>query len=118
MTQDFPHANARLAEVARHWADGEVSHETWRRERRNILRELCARHADCQERPSLITGTAVPRPAPEMPVVAAAAAAMPAATPPVATEDVDGDVVHEEVLTLALVLIAVVVGAILIFFLA
>lgn len=118
MTQDFPHANARLAEVARHWADGEVSHETWRRERRNILRELCARHADCQERPSLLTGTAAARPAPEMPVVAAPAAAMPAATPPVATEDVDGDVVHEEVLTLALVLIAVVVGAILIFFLA
>ncbi|HEX5278121.1 MAG TPA: hypothetical protein VFW42_10680 [Fluviicoccus sp.] len=116
MIQDFPHANARLAEVARHWADGEVSHETWRRERRNILRELCAKRADCQERPPLLSGSAsraVPEP---VSAVAAAPAAVPVQPAPV--PDSDAEVANEEVLTLALILAVVVVGAILVFFLA
>ncbi len=40
MKNDYPQANARLAEVAKNWADGEVSHETWRKERHNIIKSL------------------------------------------------------------------------------
>jgi len=117
MIQDFPHANARLAEVARHWADGEVSHETWRRERRNILREICAKRTDCQERAPLLMGGAT-RSAVEVPS-SPVAPPPPAAEPvPVVAGPVESEVANEEVLTLALLLIAVIVGAILIFFLA
>jgi hypothetical protein len=40
MKSDYPQANARLAEMAKNWADGEVSHETWRKERHNIIKSL------------------------------------------------------------------------------
>lgn len=40
MKKDYPKANARLAEVAKNWADGEVSHEAWRKERRSIIKAL------------------------------------------------------------------------------
>ncbi|PTQ89070.1 hypothetical protein [Agitococcus lubricus] len=40
MKTDYPKANARLAEVAKSWADGEVSHEAWRKERRTIIESL------------------------------------------------------------------------------
>lgn len=116
MSQDFPQANARLAEVARHWADGEVSHETWRRERRTILREICNRRSDVQ-----IGGGVLPvqRKAsvadvtsPDVPVVKAAQAPSTVTAAPI--EDIQND----DVLTLALLLILVLAGALLVFYLA
>lgn len=40
MRKDYPKANARLAEGAKSWAEGEVSHEAWRKERRGIIKAL------------------------------------------------------------------------------
>lgn len=40
MKKDYPKANARLAEGAKSWAEGEVSHEAWRKERRTIISAL------------------------------------------------------------------------------
>lgn len=40
MKADYPQANARLAEVAKNWAEGEVSYEMWRKERHNIIKSL------------------------------------------------------------------------------
>lgn len=112
MIQDFPQANARLAEVARHWADGEVTHETWRRERRNILREICSKRADYQARSPLPVVQA-PRPveAPVAPVQAESKVS-------VAVVEPASDIANDEVLTLALLLVAVVMGALFVFFLA
>ena len=114
MSQDFPQANARLAEVARHWADGEVSHETWRRERRTILREICNRRADVQTGAPLPVqrkASAADATSPDVPVAMAAQVSAAAALP---AEDVQND----DVLTLALLLILVLAGALLVFYLA
>lgn len=46
MQKDYPQANARLAEVARSWADGELSHDAWRKERRAIIKNIWLRKAD------------------------------------------------------------------------
>ena len=46
MKKDYPQANARLAEVARSWADGELSHDAWRKERRAIIKNIWLRKTD------------------------------------------------------------------------
>lgn len=46
MKNDYPEANARLAEVAKSWAEGEVSHEAWRKERRSIITALLTNRRD------------------------------------------------------------------------
>ncbi len=46
MKKDYPQANARLAEVARSWAEGELSHDTWRKERRAIIKDISLRKKD------------------------------------------------------------------------
>lgn len=46
MQKDYPQANARLAEVARSWADGELSHDAWRKERRAIIKNIWLRKTD------------------------------------------------------------------------
>lgn len=46
MKNDYPEANARLAEVAKNWADGEVSHEAWRKERRSIIASILTNRRD------------------------------------------------------------------------
>ncbi len=46
MKSDYPEANARLAEVAKNWADGEVSHEVWRKERRSIISSILTNRRD------------------------------------------------------------------------
>lgn len=43
MKKDYPEANARLAEVAKSWAEGEISHDVWRKERRNVLSAIWAK---------------------------------------------------------------------------
>ena len=114
MSQDFPQANARLAEVARHWADGEVSHETWRRERRTILREICNRRSDVQIGSALPVQRKVPltdATSPVMPVMPAVPQAKQEAVPVELAE-------NDDVLILALLLVLVLAGAILVFYLA
>lgn len=114
MSQDFPQANARLAEVARHWADGEVSHETWRRERRTILREICNRRSDVQIGSPLPVQRKVPLTdvtSPVMPVAPVVPKATPEAAPAELAE-------NDDVLILALLLVLVLAGAILVFYLA
>ena len=115
MNQDFPQANARLAEVARNWAEGEVSQETWRRERRNILREICNKRVDVQGSAPLVRKSpAKDRTMPDLPaVVPVAATASPAASQPVVL-----DAEQDDVLTLAILLIVILAGAITLFFLA
>jgi len=46
MKKDYPQANARLAEVARSWAEGELSHDVWRKERRAIIKNIWLRKTD------------------------------------------------------------------------
>ena len=46
MKKDYPQANARLAEVAKSWADGELSHDTWRKERRAIIKDVWSNKKD------------------------------------------------------------------------
>jgi hypothetical protein len=46
MKNDYPEANARLAEVAKGWAEGEVSHDAWRKERRTIITALLTNRRD------------------------------------------------------------------------
>lgn len=46
MKKDYPEANARLAEVAKRWAEGEVSHDVWRKERRHVLSVICLKNTD------------------------------------------------------------------------
>jgi CHASE1-domain containing sensor protein len=46
MKNDYPNANARLAEVAKSWAEGEVSHDEWRKERRSVIASLLSSHRD------------------------------------------------------------------------
>ncbi|HQV21600.1 MAG: hypothetical protein H6996_09260 [Moraxellaceae bacterium] len=46
MKKDYPEANARLAEVAKSWAEGEISHDVWRKERRNVLSAIWAKKSD------------------------------------------------------------------------
>lgn len=118
MSQDYPRANARLAEVGRHWADGEVSHETWRRERRSILREVCNKRADVQGEgvlPAL-------RPAPVAAPVEVTSPDLPAVPAARKTESADplppDEVKNDDVLLLALLLILVIVSAVAVFMLA
>lgn len=46
MKHDYPAANARLAEVAKSWSEGEVSHDTWRKERRAIIKTVWSKKQD------------------------------------------------------------------------
>lgn len=46
MKNDYPNANARLAEVAKSWAEGEVSHDEWRKERRSVIASLLSDRRD------------------------------------------------------------------------
>ena len=46
MKNDYPNANARLAEVAKSWAEGEVSHDEWRKERRSVIASLLSSRRD------------------------------------------------------------------------
>ena len=48
MKKDYPQANARLADVAKCWADGELSHDTWRKERRAIIKDVWTRKKDLE----------------------------------------------------------------------
>lgn len=116
MSTDFPHANARLTEVARHWADGELSQDAWRRERRHILGELCRKRTDCEGKPG--AATAAPAPA----VRAAEPAVVPSPVPVVLAPAArpgpeEAPANDDEVLMLGVLLVAVIGGALLIFFL-
>ena len=46
MKHDYPAANARLAEVAKSWSEGEVSHDVWRKERRAIIKMVWSKKQD------------------------------------------------------------------------
>ena len=46
MKHDYPAANARLAEVAKSWSEGEVSHDVWRKERRAIIKMVRSKKQD------------------------------------------------------------------------
>lgn len=46
MKRDYPAANARLAEVAKSWSEGEVSHDVWRKERRAIIKTVWSKKQD------------------------------------------------------------------------
>jgi len=46
MKKDYPQANARLAEMAKSWAEGEVSHDAWRKQRREIIKNVFSKHRD------------------------------------------------------------------------
>lgn len=48
MKKDYPQANARLAEVAKSWADGEVSHDAWRKQRREIIKNIWSKRRDLE----------------------------------------------------------------------
>ncbi len=118
MSADFPHANARLTQAARHWADGEVTQDAWRRERREIIGELCSKRTDCEgeDVPSASAPVTVARQAesvtsPQLPV----SPAKPAPAEP-ASQPAPVDVADDEVLMLGVLLLAVIGGALFIFF--
>ncbi|MBK6758582.1 MAG: hypothetical protein KBF23_02505 [Agitococcus sp.] len=50
MKQDYPEANARLAEVAKSWAEGEVSHDVWRKERHSIISTVWSKKRDWENK--------------------------------------------------------------------
>ena len=110
MMTDYPKANARLAAVARNWADGEVTHETWRKIRNGIIRELVSGKPDA-------TGSDIPA-VTTMPPRKASPASTPLATSPVLpvveinpANAASPEASHDEVLLLALLLVAVLAGA-------
>jgi cell division septation protein DedD len=116
MSADFPHANARLTQAARHWADGEVTQDAWRRERREIIGELCSKRADCGGEDTPSAAAPVARPAesvtsPQLPV----SPAKPVPAEP-ASQPAPADVADDEVLILGVLLLAVIGGALFIFF--
>lgn len=115
MMADYPNANARLAAVARSWADGEVSHEAWRKVRNGIIRDITRNKRDCEGgevpaaaypsgRHEAVTPAALAT-SPGMPVVRLEEPAKPA------------EAAHDEVLLLAFLLALVLVAAIVWFYL-
>lgn len=119
MTADYPNANARLASVARSWADGEVTHEAWRKCRNGVIRDILRDKRDCPVSGAAGQG-AVTRPA--MPASAdrnPTAPTLPVGAPvvPADSSSTEVEAARDEVLLLALVLAIALVAAILWFYL-
>ncbi len=114
MKNDYPEANARLAEVAKNWADGEVSHEMWRKERRSIISSLLTSRRDWlagenkttppNKRSKLINATL---PSVKIPQHLLASADAQVSVLMSRDGDVDGDVLLLAVLLLVMILTAI-----------
>lgn len=114
MSIDYPKANNHLAIFAKRWADGEISHESWRRERRRVVRQVLAAQTDWQGEVIPLPGSKPKQPTlPAMPVEAAAAKRAAAATPLLATPS---EAVHDEVLLLAVLLVAAISAAVILLY--
>lgn len=117
MTADYPNANARLASVARSWADGEVTHEAWRKCRNGIIRDILRNKHDC---PTSGGGAQASSPAPMTPPPVnrnPTAPVLPVGAAPAGQSAAEGEAARDEVLLLALVLAIALVAAILWFYL-
>lgn len=113
MKKDYPEANARLAEVAKSWAEGEVSHDVWRKERRSIISTVWDRKSDWEssQNRTLPAKNKVTAPAnltmPNVTIPAQLAVAHAALY-----EADDADVSHDEVLLLAVLLLSMLFTAV------
>lgn len=115
MKKDYPQANARLAEVAKHWAEGEVSHEVWRKERHHIIKSLLASGKDW------VAGETKASPKRAVSASRATLPTMAALSPSVLmdsglTLNTQPDVANEDVLLLAVLLATMMVTAMLLLY--
>ena len=119
MMADYPNANARLAAVARSWADGEVSHEAWRKVRNGIIRDITRNKRDCEGGDAPVAPAVAAYPSGKHDVVPPAALATSPGMPAVRLDEPvkPAEAVHEEVLLLTFLLALVLVAAIVWFYL-
>jgi|GEM_PF-2550458 hypothetical protein len=108
MKKDYPEANARLAEVAKSWAEGEVSHDVWRKERHTIISTVWSKKRDWESNQNNtlpLKKKAMSSPSLTMPNVVVPPQ-LSAANTSSLYQVVDAEVSHEEVLLLAVLLLS------------
>lgn len=114
MKQDYPEANARLAEVAKNWAEGEVSHDVWRKERHTIISTVWSKKRDWESNQNHtlpLNKKAMPSPSLTMPnvVIPPQLSSINAAS---LYQAVDTEVSNDEVLLLAILLLSMLFTAV------
>ena len=115
MTKDYPEANARLAEVAKSWAEGEVSHDVWRKERHTIISTVWSKKRDWDSNQNhtlpIKKKAVLPLPSLTMPnmVVPPQLSSVNSAS---LYHMMDAEVSHEEVLLLAVLLLSMLFTAV------
>lgn len=114
MSIDYPKANNHLAIFAKRWADGEISHESWRRERRRVVRQVISAQSDWQGEAIPLPGSKPKQPTlPALPVEAAAVKRAAVTNPELATSS---EAAHDEVLLLAVLLVAAIGAAVILLY--
>ena len=117
MKSDYPKANARLAEVAKSWADGEVSHEAWRKERRSIIQSIKGAKDEPSVEPPAAPKRVANRSSTTLPTIPVPAVLSPHHGLAGASMAKSQDMLHEDALLLAVLLLAMIIVSILLLYL-